>query len=289
MPTSPQPRREIPSTYVVQDRENEEELTRLRLQDAMYTAGMGGVLPEQAAPERFQRVLDVGCGTGGWLIETAKTYPTISNLFGVDISGKMLDYARAQAAAQQVDDRVEFVKMDVLLMLEFPAGYFDLVNHRLAASWLRTWEWTKLLQEYERVCRPGGVIRVTEADFTRENSSEAFNRLAALMRQALYQSGHYPTPEGNSMLQQLESIFQRFHIQHVQTRTCLMEYRPGTPEWQNFFEDCRRGARTMLPFMRKWLHIPADYEEIYQQMLSEIQQPDFVGALETFTVWGTRE
>ena len=65
MPTSPEPRREIPSTYVVQDRENEEELARLRLQDAMFTQSMGGVLPEQEAPERFQHVLDVGFVTGG--------------------------------------------------------------------------------------------------------------------------------------------------------------------------------------------------------------------------------
>ena len=289
MPTSPEPRREIPSTYVVQDRENEEELARLRLQDAMFTQSMGGVLPEQEAPERFQHVLDVGCGTGGWLIETAKTYPSISKLFGVDISGKMLDYARAQAAAQQVDDRVEFLKMDALLMLEFPAGYFDLVNHRLAASWLRTWEWTKLLQEYERVCRSGGIIRVTEADFTRESSSPALNRIFDLLRQALYQSGHYPTVEGDSVLRQLEGIFQRFRIQQVQTHPRLLEYRAGTPEWQGFFEDGKRGGRTMLPFLRKWLHIPDDYEETYQQSLVEMQRPDFVGTVEMLTIWGIRE
>ena len=65
--------KESPSTYLVQDRSNLEEIKRLEIQDQMVTAGMGGVLPERADPTVLQRVLDVGCGTGGWLIETAQT------------------------------------------------------------------------------------------------------------------------------------------------------------------------------------------------------------------------
>src|SRR6266849_1190813 len=101
------PRREHPSTYFVQDRSNEEELTRVMIQDQLVTAGMGGVLPEQPDPTIFQRILDVGCGTGGWLIEAAKTYATMSLLVGVDVSERMIAYAQAQAEAQQVSDRVQ--------------------------------------------------------------------------------------------------------------------------------------------------------------------------------------
>src|SRR6266581_7695988 len=108
MSTPTDPRREHPSTYVVQDRSNEEELTRLQIQDQLVTASMGGVLSEQSDPTQFQRVLDVGCGTGGWLIEVAKTYPHMKRLVGVDISTKMLDYARAQAEEQGLGDRIEF-------------------------------------------------------------------------------------------------------------------------------------------------------------------------------------
>src|SRR5689334_25081265 len=106
--------REHPSTYIVQDRSNEEELIRLQIQDQMTTLALGGVLPEQPNPTYFESILDVGCGTGGWLIEVAKTYPTIKKLVGVDISTKMLEYARAQAEAQGVSDRVSFQAMDAL-------------------------------------------------------------------------------------------------------------------------------------------------------------------------------
>src|SRR5215469_2794042 len=183
-PTNPRP--EHPSTYFVQDRSNEEELSRLQTQDQMVTTSMGGVLPEQPNPAIFQRVLDVGCGTGGWLIEAARTYATMSLLVGVDVSGKMVEYARAQAAAQQVSDRVQFATMDALRMLEFPTDYFDLVNQRTGASYLRTWDWPKLLQEFQRVTRPGGVIRVTESALITESSSQGLIRLNQVFIEAFY-------------------------------------------------------------------------------------------------------
>ena len=146
------PLRENSSAYIVQDRDNQEEMTRLEIQDKMLTKGQGGPLPELTDPTQLRRVLDVGCGTGDWLMETARTYPMIEKLCGGDISGKMLSYARTKAEAAHLDERVQFYGMDALRVLEFPDSYFDLVNHRLGASWLRTWEWTKLLIEYQRVC-----------------------------------------------------------------------------------------------------------------------------------------
>ncbi len=57
----PESRKEHPSTYFVQGRDNQEELARLRVQDQMITRAMGRVLPEQPDSTSFQRVLDIGC------------------------------------------------------------------------------------------------------------------------------------------------------------------------------------------------------------------------------------
>ncbi|HTK08253.1 MAG TPA: class I SAM-dependent methyltransferase [Ktedonobacteraceae bacterium] len=175
MPIPSKPEREQPGTYFVADRESQEELNRLQVFDRMLTTGMGGVLPEQADPTIFPCVLDVGCGTGGWLIELAKTTPNCTRLVGVDASHKFVEYARAQAEAEQVSDRVEFHVMDALRMLEFPDHAFDLVNHRSALSWLRTWDWPKLLQEYLRVCSSGGgdTCHRTQLVDERESCSHA--------------------------------------------------------------------------------------------------------------------
>lgn len=287
MSTSNGPSREHPSTYFVQDRSNEEEMTRLQIQGQMITAGMGGVLPEQPRPASLQRVLDVGCGTGDWLLEVARTYPSISHLVGVDVSSTMIQYARAQAAAQHVDSRVQFHVMDALRMLEFPPASFDLVNQRLGMSYLRTWDWPNLLREYRRVTRPRGVIRITECNFP-ASSSAALTRLSDLFIRSLSQAGHLFTPnDTNGVINGLAELLERLGLSNVQTHLYTLEHRAGTAEGQSFYEDVQHMFRILLPFFRKWSHVPDDYEDIYHQALADIQQPGFVATWTLLTVWGT--
>lgn len=285
-PENPGP--EHPSTYFVQDRSNEEELNRLLVQDRMLTASTGGVLAEQLNPASLRRVLDVGCGTGGWLIDVARTYPSIERLVGVDVSSRMVEYARSQARIEQVEDRVEFRTMDALRMLEIPSQYFDLVNQRTAAGYLRTWDWPKLLQEYRRVLRLGGVVRLTEGAWLGRSTSPALNRLLELVMAAFYQAGHSFTPTNDGVISELAPLLQRWGFQQVQTRSHTPEYRAGTPEGQRFFEDMRLTFRTVLPFLNKWIRVPKDYQEIYAQALNEMQQPDFVATGDLLTAWGIK-
>ena len=281
------PHQERPSTYFVSDRSNEEELTRLQLQEDLLTSGMGGVLPEQLDPTTFERVLDIGCGTGGWLIAAAQTYPTMKLLIGVDISHKMVEYAQARAQQAGVADRVEFHVMDALGILAFPYEFFDLVNERLTSSWLRTWDWPKFLQECQRVTRSHGIIRITECDLT-QNNGPAVNRFYDLLLASFYQAGHYFALDRRSMIDQLAPLLRRQGIENVQTRSHALEYRAGTQACQSFAENVMHGFRTLRPFFQKWTHLPADYESLPQQALQEMQQPDFVATWTLCTAWGTR-
>jgi ubiquinone/menaquinone biosynthesis C-methylase UbiE len=288
MPSRTNRNQDTPSTYWVQDRSNKEELNRLRLQDDMLTASMGGVLPEQSVPTIFQRVLDVGCGSGGWLIKAAQTYPEMSLLVGVDASTKMIEYARVQAEAQQISDRVQFRTMDALRMLEFPPASFDLVNQRFGTSYLRTWDWPKLLQEYQRVIRRGGVIRITEFEVISESSSPAHKRLLDLMLESLYRAGHLFIQSHDGVTSQLARLLHQIGLQNVQTRVHMLQYRADTAEGQLFCEDTRHLFRTVEPFLRKWTRVPEDYSTIYQQMLNEMEQPDFTATFPLLTVWGEK-
>ncbi len=90
------------------------------------------------------------------------------------------------------------------------------------------------------------------------------------------------------MTGQLAGLLHQYGLQNVQTRAHPLEYRAGTAQGQHFYEDMKRAFRTMLPFLRKWTRVPDDYETIYQQMLSEIQQPDFVAPWNLLTAWGNK-
>jgi len=59
-----------PSQYIVEDRSSNPEIVRLIIQDNTVTTAMGEPLAEQADPSIFHRVLDIGCGPGGWISET---------------------------------------------------------------------------------------------------------------------------------------------------------------------------------------------------------------------------
>lgn len=288
MSASDQPKKENPGTYIVQNRANEEELMRVLIQDQMITAGMEGVLAEQNDVASIKQVLDVGCGTGHWLIEVAKTYPDMSGLVGVDISSRMIDYAHAQAEAQNVRNKVQFRVMDALRMLEFPEKSFDLVNQRFGNSYLRTWDWPKLLQEFHRMLRINGIVRLTESEMLIQNTSPALTRLFQIALHAAYRAGHFFTEKSDGVTGNLASLLSQYGFVEIQTHPYQITYRADTVEGQHFYEDMKRTFRTVLPFYQKWTRVPDDYEEIYQQALIDMQQPTFTATWNLLTVWGRK-
>ncbi|QBD75005.1 class I SAM-dependent methyltransferase [Ktedonosporobacter rubrisoli] len=280
------PPNEQPSTYVVQDRSNQQELERLQIQDQLVTTAMGGVLPEQADPEKFRRILDIGCGPGGWLIETARTYPGISTLVGVDASQSIITAARTKAQAQGLAARVEFHVQDALRMLEFPTSYFDLVNLRFGQSWIRTWDWPRMLSEMQRVCRPGGIVRIVEGELAAENNSPALTRFCQHMVEAFFQAGHLFSQESASVANHLPDLLSRYGCLHVQSHKYSPEFRAGTSAAEAYREDIRFLVYTLRPFLQKRGCLPADYETLSQQVLADLKEPTFQIHGHLFIVWG---
>jgi hypothetical protein len=80
----------------------------------------------------------------------------------------------------------------------------------------------------------------------------------------------------------------QYGLQDVQTRAYRLEFRAGTPEGELFTEDWTHLFRVVEPFLRKWAPVPDNYKDIYQQMIHEMQQSDFMAITRLLTVWGTR-
>ncbi len=266
---------------------DDQELHRLQLQSQMVTNAIGGVLPEQPDTAHFKRVLDIGCGTGEWLLEVAQNYPNTTRLIGIDINPQVIEFARNQARSLQVDSRVEFHQMDALGHLEFPNDYFDLVHEGFAISWLHTWEWPSFLTECQRVAKPGAVIRVTEGGGAIKNSSPAFSRLFGLFLEAFHQEGYIFTSGSDGLTRELSRMLKQHGLQNVQTIDHVLEYGAGTPEAHAFAENCKLFCRIMPPLMQKWTSIPDDFEETRLQMIYEQQQPDYVATVSVVVGWGT--
>ncbi|MGH7867503.1 MAG: class I SAM-dependent methyltransferase, partial [Candidatus Dormibacteraceae bacterium] len=182
------------------------------------------------------------------------------------------------------------------LILEFPKGYFDLANVRLATGFMRTWNWPKLLDELQRITRPGGVIRITEVEGMAANSP-ALMRLSALTGDAFYKAGHL-FAEGETedtftrgtagVAGDLVRLLTQYGVQNVQTRSSKREFLAGTADVQGYAEDMRLGFRTLIPFFRKWSRLPENYETLYQDMLRDMQRPDFSASWNLLTAWGTK-
>lgn len=284
---SQQHNNELPSTYFVQDRHNKQELKRLIIQDQMITSSMGGVLPEQTDPTLFRHVLDVGCGTGGWLIEVAKAYPSMPLLVGIDISNTMVTFACTQAAEQRINDRADFHIMDALRQLEFPDATFDLVNLRFGSSYARTWEWPKVISEMLRICRPGGIIRLTEPALIQQSNSPSLLLFCTLLQSALFRAGHLFEEAPTGITAHLAHLLMRYGAKAVQTKDYALEYRAGTEEGQAFLEDTMSAFQTLRPFIQRWVRLPKDYDAICQHAITEMKQPDFQATWNLLTAWGT--
>jgi hypothetical protein len=118
--------------------------------------------------------------------------------------------------------------------------------------------------------------------------SSALTQLYQIALNAAYQAGLFFTPTSDGVTSQLAQLLHQQGLQDVQTLVHTLEYRAGTAPGQGFYEDMSRTFRSALPFYRKWTRVPDNYEEIYQQALSEMQQPDFLARWNLLTAWGIK-
>src|SRR6266852_7513435 len=126
MSTSPE-FAESQNTYVI-DAESAAEMARLLDQDKLITEAMDGLFSERHDLSGIYDVLDIAYGPGGWAHEVAHSYPEME-VTGIDISKRMIEYARAHARVRKLDN-AHFRVMDALKPLGFPDESFDLVNAR---------------------------------------------------------------------------------------------------------------------------------------------------------------
>ncbi len=108
----------------------------------------------RAADRIGGRILEVGVGTGISLPQ----YATTSRVTGVDISEDMLDKARARTRRLNLPN-VDAIRVGDAEALDFADESFDVVVAQYVVSAVANPR--RALDEFARVCRPGGEIIIT--------------------------------------------------------------------------------------------------------------------------------
>ena len=112
-----------------------------------------GLCQVQAAHE----VLDVGCGIGAGPAYIARTFGC--RVVGVDLSQRMIGWARRRVRQERVADLVELRTADVLA-LPFPDDRFDVVLCESVLAFVT--DKRRAISECVRVTKPGGHVGLNE-------------------------------------------------------------------------------------------------------------------------------
>jgi ubiquinone/menaquinone biosynthesis C-methylase UbiE len=283
------------------------ELSRLLQQDQLLTETISGLLPPNLDPGTLQTVLDLGCGPGGWLIELARHYPHM-HLTGLDISEQTINYAK-KIAEMERHSRLKFLQGS-FATLPFPSHHFDLVNARLVLWFVDAQDRIEILKEWHRVVRPGGWIRLIEAELPQTNgpASEYLNRmflemmhssgktfLGQMLKSDALQKLWQETPEllvplrHHGIILALRSFLEDLGCENIHLEARVLDYSAGRPAHEAFVHNLLRAHQSYREY---FLTFPGITPQLLDQMLKvskqEMQSPNFLGLEFFLSVWGQK-
>jgi ubiquinone/menaquinone biosynthesis C-methylase UbiE len=244
-------------------------------------------LPEQADVSTISSVLDIASGSGEWAIATAQAYPHMQ-VVGIDSDIQMVDNARARAKVRGIDN-VRFAVMAPFEPLDISGGSFDLVNVRFIVGLIPAEAWPKVLQEFWRVTRPGGHIRLTENDLP-ITSSTALATIGGMISQAFYMTKRSFSPEGRllSITPTLKHLLQDAGCQDIRQAVYITNFSTGTEAHVELCQDLARTYHLVQPLLiNTGVTTQEEVEHLYQQMQVEMQS-DFRAVGFYLTVWGKK-
>ncbi|CAG8539299.1 313_t:CDS:2 [Ambispora gerdemannii] len=106
-------------------------------------------------------VLDLGCGSGTWVLDMATEYNT-SNFIGVDSASFFPKQIRPM--------NTNFHQLNVLDGLPWNKNHFDFVYQKMMSTLFAEDDYQKQIHEIVRITKPGGWIEIMETNIELNNS-----------------------------------------------------------------------------------------------------------------------
>ena len=277
------------NTYVF-DAESAVEMARLIDLDRVMTRSMGGPLSGVSKLPEEGKVLDLGCGPGGWVCDVAFARPDLE-VAGVDVSKTMTDYANARAHTQQLPN-ASFGVMDITQPLDFSDNTFDLVNARFLSGTLRRATWPAFLAECTRILKPGGTLRLTEPiELGGTSTSEVYERSCRLFCQALWSAGYGFSVDGYTLgtTTVLPRMLRNAGYRNVHCLAYVLEFSSDCDAWQNMYRNIEAGSYLSQQFLTSMgLITPEEIQHLLQQTFIDMHSSDFCGMWHFVTILGEK-
>lgn len=262
--------------YYPTNPEHASEMIRLLHQGRLARQADTGVLVENPSFEGIASVLDIACGPGTWILETAEQFPS-KKFMGIDISERMIQFARAQAVTNNLHN-TDFVEMDILQPLNLPDASFDLVNARFLISVLQRDRWPSFLAECKRVLRPGGMIRLTEGEAALVTNSLALETLSHHLIEASFAAEQGFSRYSNGIMIRLTSFLRETGFEHVKKRIIVNEFGLSATSREAEAENIERLFKNLKSFIIARSGLSEEtFDTLYLQAKQEIHDPLFEG------------
>jgi ubiquinone/menaquinone biosynthesis C-methylase UbiE len=270
------------------DVEHAGEMDRLERQSSLITENTG-LFPTHVVPADGQTLLDLACGPGEWAMQVARDYPNCQ-VIGVDISERMIAYARSRARMQRLSN-VQFEIADVHEPLAFPDNSLDLVHARFLVSFLSVADWPKFLAECFRVLRPAGVMCSTEFENWGTTTSTAITRMNTLILRLFHQRHQcfVETGEHLGIMAVQAHLLQASGFAPVYQKVHVLNYSAGTPAHGPMAGNLATFLQLLeASLVQRDIIGQEELSLLYAQLLKELYVDDFCGVTVFQTAWGKK-
>ena len=237
----------------------EQDIDRLDLQHYIIRYLLrGNYIAPIAKPAH---ILDVGCGTGRWVLEMAQEFPQ-AELNGIDCSLPLGDAAHFPLNSH-------FHAGNVLHKLPFEDSFFDFVHQRHFIFTILQHRWQSLVNELVRVTRRGGWVELIEMNPVLQHTGPATERVLQLVTQAALQLGLDP-----AISQHIGTLLGTAGLKRVGTSTQLVPLgnwggQPGAMA----LADILAIAQEMKPQVLAQTQTASnEFDLLTMQMVEEVEQ-----------------
>ncbi len=276
------------NTYVF-DAESSAEMARLIEQERFITRAMGALVPPDLDLTQVDTILDLACGPGGWAQEVAFAHQKVE-VTGVDISRRMIEYARTLTRAQKLEN-LQFQLMDVTGPLDFPDNSFDFINARLLVGFMPRDGWSRLIKECWRITRPGGLLRFTESDVLAASNSLALETMNRLIARAMHLAGRSLSPDGHDtgVLPMLPYFFRQAGYQNMRKQAFVLDFSQGAAAYNSQYENLKIALLLLQAFVVKMgVTTNEEWKDLYEHALTDMLADDFCALWYFLSVWGEK-